>query len=229
MKENLNEEIKRNRELMGLMTEGESSENSSLFNKQKEDLNIIDLSSLSKYPRQNEKLKKIDYFITHHTAGPGSCENVISVLNNHVEDGVKTPLGIHYVVDRNGNACKALPDGSRGAHILKSPMGATNDNSIGVEVVAENDDDILPIQALTVLKLVKQIGISPEQILGHGEVNKGARPANEGKRIKQFIKLNYNKSPITPYDYSMFDKQKAMNQKFKDLKSGEVVGLYKIK
>lgn len=207
MKENLNEEIKRNRELMGLMTEGESSENSSLFNKQKEDLNIIDLSPLSKYPRQNEKLENTSFFITHHTGGYGNCQKVINVLNNRKNDKTKKPepLGIHYIVDREGNVCRGLPQNSRGAHILpSSSIGATNDNSQGVEIIATGDNDVLAGQALSVLKLIKKLDISPSQIYGHGEVNPGHRSASEGQRMKKFIFANYDKDPFKPYDYSMF-------------------------
>jgi len=76
---------------------------------------------------------------------------------------------------------------------LDSALGPTNGNSQGVEVVANDDADILPIQAAAVFKLVKALGYSPGQIYGHGEVNPGHKQATEGYTIKQYILKNWNK------------------------------------
>jgi hypothetical protein len=241
MKQNLKEEIERNRELMGLQMNEDFVQSlkslatkaydkiSNLFSddeKEKEDsedlddektdisklekdspeekkflekmhgsLNVKDISSNSVCGCKKMTLPKTDYFIIHHTAGRGNCEGVMNTLNNR-------GLGVQWIVDREGNLCQSLPFNSAAYHILPSSLGPSNQNSQGVEVSGKNDEDILPVQAVTVLKLVKKLGIQPSQIYGHGEVNPGHKAATEGKTIKDFILKNYNKKDN--YDFSMF-------------------------
>ena len=145
-----------------------------------------DISSTSTYGRKNEPLPQDKYFIIHHTAGRGAPSGVVGVLN-------KRGLGVQWVVDREGNIYQTLPRGSRGAHILNSALGPNNSNSQGVEVIARNDADILPVQAAAVYKLVKALGYTPNQLYGHGEVNPGHKAATEGQTIKQDILKNWNK------------------------------------
>lgn len=144
-----------------------------------------DLSGTSTYKRKGEPLKPDKYFIIHHTAGRGTPAGVMRTLN-------KRELAVQWVVDREGNIYQMLPRGSRGAHILSSDLGPNNSNSQGVEVIAKDDSDILPIQAAAVLKLVKALGYSPNQIYGHGEVN-SHKQRTEGQTIKQYILQNYSK------------------------------------
>lgn len=249
MKENLNEEIKRNQELMGLKInedflstikdlasgawdnivdffnddeekkpttddnepigdinnlEKDSPEEKEFLEKMKSSLNIKDISPNSTCKCRNIRLPKTKYFIVHHTAGRGTCDSTMNTLNNrkNKKTGKVFSLGVQWIVDREGNLCQALPLNSVGFHILPSLLGPTNMNSQGVEVVGSDDNDVLPEQGVTVLKLVKKLGISPSQIYGHGEVNPGHKAATEGKTIKEFIQANYNKTGN--YDFSMF-------------------------
>jgi hypothetical protein len=146
-------------------------------------------------------LKRNDFFVVHHTApGMNSCEDVVRVLNGR-------GLGVQWVVDRRGNLCKTLPFNQIGGHVnpkKRKPNGikAYNENSQGVEVIADNDADVLPVQAVTVLKLIRKLGFPTSKIYGHGEINTH-KAANEGQTIKSFINTNYNKSP-RDYDFSMF-------------------------
>jgi len=144
-----------------------------------------DLSGLATYKRKGEPLKADKYFIIHHTAGRGTATGVMNTLN-------KRELAIQWVVDREGNIYQMLPRGSRGAHIRNSDLGPNNSNSQGVEVIAKNDSDVLPVQAAAVLKLVQALGYSPNQIYGHGEVN-SHKQKTEGQTIKQYILKNYSK------------------------------------
>ena len=169
------------------------------------EVEMMDISSSSNYKRKNEKLKSNEFFIVHHTAGRGTPEDVVGILN-------RRGLGVQWVVDRDGKIYKTLPDDAKGAHILNSddfpsaPSGINNSNAQGVEVIGNNDDDILPEQAVAVLKLVKNLGFSPDQIYGHGEINPGHKAKTEGMTIKKFINMNYNKSEGN-YDYSVFSNR----------------------
>jgi flagellum-specific peptidoglycan hydrolase FlgJ len=151
----------------------------------KSPLDIIDLSGASTYKRKNEPLENDKYFIVHHTAGRGGATGVMNTLNGR-------GLGVQWVVDREGKIYRMLPAGHRGAHIRSSKLGPNNSNSQGVEVIAKDDSDVLPVQAAAVLKLVKALGYSPNQIYGHGEVN-SHKQASEGQTIKQYILKNYSK------------------------------------
>ncbi len=155
-----------------------------------EDLDYEDISSLSKLDSGN--LTNDKYFIIHHTAGRGSAPEIVNVLNNRTIDGKNVVLGVQWVIDRDGKLFSALPKGAKGAHIKDAdmpgvPKDLTNATAQGVEIVGKNDGDILPVQCLTALKLVKDLGYSLDKIYGHGEVN-SHKSKNEGQTCKAFMK-----------------------------------------
>lgn len=176
--------------------EKDSEEEKEFLEKIHKSLNIRDISSNSNCGCKATRLENTKYFITHHTGGNGDCNRVMGTLNSR-------GLGVQWIVDREGNVCQSLPLNSVGFHILDSQKGPTNYNSQGVEVSAKDDSDILPIQAVSVLKLIKKLGIKPSQVYGHGEVNPGHKQASEGQTIKKFIEMNYNRDE-DDYVYTMF-------------------------
>lgn len=159
-----------------------------------EDLDYEDISDLSKSNRG--ELKSNKYFILHHTAGRGDAQSVVNVLNNRTINGKKVVLGVQWIIDRDGKVFRSLPKGAKGSHILNAnmpgvPKDITNSTAQGVEIVAKNDEDILPIQCLSALKLVKDLGYSTGQIYGHGEVN-SHKSRTEGKTCKAFINKHWS-------------------------------------
>ena len=163
------------------------------------DLKAIDISGQSKYARKGEPLKSDKYFILHHTAGAGTAESTMRVLNSR-----KGGLGVQWIIDRDGILYQSLPLGSRGAHVLPSSdyvhKGAPRDDinngtAQGVEICAKDDTDIQLIQCFTALKLVKSLGYNQSQIFGHGEANPGHRGRTEGITCKMFFARYWN-SPI---------------------------------
>jgi len=194
-----------------------------------EEIEIKDISGLSKYGRKDEKLPSNKYFIIHHTASGGDAERIVSILNNrkNKKTGKVEPLGVQYVIDREGKVFRTLPSGSRGAHILNSddfasaPKGINNSTAQGVEVIGMNDEDILPEQAVAALKLVKELGFKPDQIYGHGKINPGHKAATEGMTIKKFIDRNYNQ-PEFLYDYSDFPESKRPKPAWVDMSQSEI-------
>lgn len=207
-------EINRTRELMGVVTI-------------KENLNYRDISNLSDL--SVGQLKSDKYFILHHTAGRGTAEGVVQVLNNRTIDGKKVVLGVQWVIDREGRLFATLPKGARGAHIKNAdmpgaPKDLTNATAQGVEIVGNNDSDMLPIQCLTALKLVKDLGYSVGQIYGHGEVNTH-KARNEGKTCKAFINQHWSdnvsklEKEIGTYSFPDLPKETPLN---KNKKSNDV-------
>lgn len=106
-------------------------------------------------------------FVIHHT---GSREDVNGVVNTLNQRG----LSVQYVIDREGAIHQLMPSGSRASHIKKGQgvgEGLSNSNTEGVEIIAKDDSDILPIQVEAAKKLAAQLGYAPNQVYGHGEIN----------------------------------------------------------
>jgi hypothetical protein len=209
-------EIDRTRELMGVITI-------------KENLNYKDISDLSDL--NIGQLKSDKYFILHHTAGRGNAEKVVQVLNNRTIDGKKVVLGVQWVIDRDGRIYQTLPLGAKGQHIKNAnmsgvPQDISNSTAQGVEIIGNDDSDMLPIQCLSALKLVKDLGYSLGQIYGHGEVNKH-KARNEGKTCKAFINKHWSDSiselekEIGTYSFPDLPEEKPLKKNKKSTTSSD--------
>jgi len=155
-----------------------------------------DLSASSLYPDKGKPLTNDKYFVLHHVGGRGTPDAVINTLNTR-EEGV---LGVQWIIDREGRIFRSLPAGSKGSHIksgryLKSsaPSDISNETAQGVEIIAKNDNDVLPLQCFSAFKLVKELGYPLSNIYGHGEINTH-KAATEGQKCKTFIKDNWDLS-----------------------------------
>lgn len=139
----------------------------------------IDLSRRSTF--RSAPLSEVKGFIFHHTAGGGTPEGVVDTLNQR-------GLGVQYIMDREGQVYRALPNGARGAHVLPNvAMGLSNFNTEGMEIIAKNDHDVTPKQ----IEAVKQFSAAYNEahpgvaFYGHGEVNPGHKEADEGATAVQ--------------------------------------------
>jgi hypothetical protein len=144
-----------------------------------------DLSGQSTYPRKGEPLDEdAKGFIWHHTGGRGTPQSVIQTLNAR-------GLGVQYIMDRQGRIFRALPSGSRGAHILPSEINSlSNSNTEGMEVIANDDSDVTAAQ-IAAAKAFAEIysKLHPGvQYFGHGEVNPSHKMASEGLTIANAIR-----------------------------------------
>ena len=220
-------EIKYTKSLMGL-------EKNKLILEDFESENISSMSKLNSGPLKSNK-----YFIIHHTAGRGDAPNVVKVLNNRTFKGKKVTLGVQWVIDREGKIFQTLPRGHRGSHMLNSddwppsPKGINNSNTQGVEIIASNDKDILPIQCLSALKLIKGLGYSKGSIYGHGEVNMGHKAADEGRTCKTFVLKHWSddvdelEEKMKETDF-MKDVESSPAEEDKDEKLLNKIGLKKL-
>ena len=165
------------------------------------EMEVSDISDLSTYKRR--KLPSREYFMVHHTAGLGTAEDVVGVLNSK-------RLSVQWVVDVDGKIYRTLPSGSLGAHVGNNSKNrsVSNRNTEGVEVIGLDDNDIkkrhdadiakgiLPKQAESVRQLVKSLGYNPSQLVGHGEVSNNRSPS-EGQTIIKYIRDNWDKPSDT--------------------------------
>lgn len=159
--------------------------NSVLLNES--NLDITDLSGMSKYKRKGTPLKSQKYFILHHTAGSGSAQDVIDVLNNRKEGA----LGVQYIIDEDGNLFRGLPAGTVGAHVSGKnrrggPSDLSNSNTEGVEIVGADDTKITLNQCRTALLLIRSLGYSKSSIYGHGDIQSN-KQRSEGATCKRYV------------------------------------------
>ena len=128
-------------------------------------------------------------FVVHHTGGlGGDWGSAEATYTTFYARG----LPAQYVIDRKGGIHRFLPDGAFGWHAGPN----YNRISMGVEVVAANDKDVLPIQVEAAARLIQYLGYSKNQIVGHGEIapkdSRGfaTKEPSEGKKIVDYIKNN---------------------------------------
>lgn len=150
-------------------------------------LDITDLSGMSRMKGKGKPLKSQKYFVLHHTAGSGSAQDVMSVLNNR-EGGA---LGVQYIIDEDGNLFRGLPAGTVGAHVSSKnrrggPSDLSNSNTEGVEIIGANDTKITLRQCRTALRLIRSLGYSKSSIYGHGEIQTNKQPS-EGATCKRYV------------------------------------------
>lgn len=153
---------------------------------------IIDISDEAEQPIMSEPLKDDKYFVVHHTAGRGTARDVVKILNNR-------GLGVQWIIDRDGKVFRSFPNGMEAWHAghrdqRNAPTDLQNNTAQGVEVIANNDDDVLPIQVVAAFKLLKWLGYSKDAVWGHGEVTFN-KEATEGKTIVDYWRNNHHKTP----------------------------------
>jgi hypothetical protein len=153
---------------------------------------VNDISGSSTMKGKGTPLKNDKYFILHHTAGRGTPQGVVDILNNR-------RLGVQWVIDRDGGIYQTLPKGSFGQHVApnkgSAPSDMSNRTSQGVEIIGSNDKDILIKQCKSALMIIKDLGYSLSNVYGHGEVQSN-KMATEGQKCKRYATKYWN----TPID-----------------------------
>lgn len=121
-------------------------------------------------------------FIVHHTGGGRTVQDIEDTLRAR-------RLGVQYVMDREGNIRQT---GGPGEHqIMKGwgPKGAglSSANTVGMEIIARDDRDILPIQRQRAVEFIER-NYPNTPVYGHGEVNPGHKQATEGMTVTEAIR-----------------------------------------
>src|SRR6266403_101951 len=88
-------------------------------------------------------------FIVHHTSGRGTVDGVVSTLR---ERG----LGVQYVMDREGNIFQTGGPGAQNILAGWGPKGAglSNQNVVGMEIIAKDDKDVTPTQTAAFARFI---------------------------------------------------------------------------
>ncbi|WP_024517073.1 N-acetylmuramoyl-L-alanine amidase [Bradyrhizobium sp. Tv2a-2] len=120
-------------------------------------------------------------FIFHHTGGGGGPEGVRDTLEGR-------HLGVEYIMDREGNIVPG--GGNMRSHMLPGwgkGEGLSNNNTVGMEVIARDNKDVTPAQVAAARAFIaKNYPNTP--VYGHGEVNPGHKEADEGAAIVNAIR-----------------------------------------
>jgi hypothetical protein len=137
----------------------------------------------------------VSAFIMHHTGGRGTPEGVKNTLR---ERG----LGVQYIMDREGNITQAGGAGS--SHMMTGwgkGAGLSNRNTVGMEVIARDNNDVTPAQVKSAKAFIaKNYPSTP--VYGHGEVNPGHKEVDEGMAIVNAIRSERAKprAEAKPFD-----------------------------
>jgi hypothetical protein len=136
-------------------------------------LNRFDLGVIAQRPK---------YFIVHHTGGRGTAKDVYQTF-------YCKGLPAQYVIDRQGNIHRFMPDGTKGWHAGGRDASGTyyNQTSIGLEIIANDDNDVLDIQVRAAVRLIRYLGFNKDQVIGHGQTTSRKQPA-EGRKVVDYIK-----------------------------------------
>ena len=122
----------------------------------------------------------VPYFVIHHTAGRGDADLVYKVLYDR-------GVSVQYVIDRSGRIFRFMPDGAIAYH---AGSNAWNNRSMGVEVIAKDDADVLPVQINAAIRLAHYLGFQIANIIGHGKISND-RGKDEGFTIVSKLNPNY--------------------------------------
>jgi hypothetical protein len=122
-------------------------------------------------------------FIAHHTGGGGTVEDVQRTLRAR-------HLGAQYIMDRQGNIYRA---GGPGEHQIRhgsgTGAGLSNANTVGMEIIARDDRDVLPIQRQRFVEFIRK-NYPTTPVYGHGEVNPGHKEATEGLTVSEAVRAD---------------------------------------
>ena len=147
--------------------------------------------------------------VVHHTAGLRDAPpliNVNSALNTWRANGNSA----HFIVDRDGTIYTVVPETLSANHVLSTGPQANNDitngNSIGIEVSAADDSDVLPVQVTVATALISSLRsrykIPAEMVAGHGQIWGQGRPRDEGMTIVNAVGGQY-RQPVASNQNAM--------------------------
>jgi hypothetical protein len=152
----------------------------------------IDISNQSTY--RGGQLGQVNGFIFHHTGERGTPSDIINTLN-------RRGLGTQYVMDRDGQIYRTLPQGAKGAQIQNSPnSNLSNNNTEGMEIIANDDKDLTQAQ----IDSAKQFGQTYAQqhpgvqFYGHGMINPGHKEPTEGYTVTNEVRSALHQPTIGP-------------------------------
>lgn len=124
--------------------------------------------------------------VIHHTGGRGDASAIRKVFDER-------EVSAHYVIERDGRIVKMMDDMSVAWHAgERNDSVYNNETSIGVEIIANDDDDITPAQVEAASNLSKSLAETygfdlTKDVVGHGEVATH-KQRTEGQSVVEHIR-----------------------------------------
>lgn len=133
-------------------------------------------------------------------------QDLINSSRDYIKDFSSLNVGIHYVVDKEGNIYHLTPDTVVGRHLI-----GFNHVSLGIENIAKDSTDLTPAQIEADAKLIKFLARkypTIKHMIGHHEYNDKELP-----HYKYFRSLNPKYQPygkIDPGDWYMLKLRRRL-------------------
>jgi hypothetical protein len=93
-------------------------------------------------------------------------------------------------MDRQGNIYQT---GGPGEHQIMRGWGKgeglSSGNTVGMEIIARHDADVLPIQRQRFVEFIRK-NYPTTPVFGHGEVNPGHKEATEGLAVSEAVRAD---------------------------------------
>jgi N-acetyl-anhydromuramyl-L-alanine amidase AmpD len=143
--------------------------------------------------------------VFHHTGDQDPQGRPIKTIEDVRNVLSRRGLGIQYIMDRDGTIHQMAPDLERAQHIKRGQgigTGLSNQNTIGLEILAANDADVTPAQIASATNFYKKLStVYPGlQAFGHGEINKHKQRTEGGsavpRRRKPRVERTTNSGPV---------------------------------
>jgi hypothetical protein len=142
-------------------------------------ITIIDRKSVNL--NNGGRRQQTRFLVTHHTAG-GTLQSNIDTLR---KDG----NSYHYLIDTDGKIYQVVDDDNIAFHALP----VNNNVSIGISLVAPNDNGITPEQVTAAEELgrnlIRKYDLPSNAVYGHGEIS-GNKEPTEGLTVAREIRDN---------------------------------------
>ena len=134
-------------------------------------------------------------FIIHHTGNTREAK----LGDSTVHSPLSSEKGVHFVINPDGTIYQMSPTGMQGGHVGFGKEGGVyvdpvlgnldNTNTMGVEIVADNDAGITDAQIESALRLAARLGYKKHEIIPHGKywkvgnVHKQHKRPTEGNKV----------------------------------------------
>ena len=132
--------------------------------------------------------------VMHHTGG-STMSGALAALK-------QKGFSYNYMIDRDGTVHRLIPEGATAIHGGQMNNGLTNENTLGVALVAKDNSDVLPEQVAAAKTLQKQLAqkfnFDEKSVYGHGEVSPGRKQASEGMAAVMAIRQDTGTPGASP-------------------------------
>ena len=129
--------------------------------------------------------------VLHHTSDNLTPQQIVRSWQTDPK-AVSQRIGSQYIVDRDGKVINTLDLGHKNTNHTRNgttpeTKGIGNRNTVGFEVIAKNDKDVLPAQVKGIREFIEK-NYPDAPMFGHGQIDPDRKEADEGMTALNAIK-----------------------------------------